>query len=139
MSVRVDPALLRATASLVSAPAPRACEDQNFELPTRLFAAMALMLFGFLAILAVGLSSPGLVVPMAINFIFLAAFFAVPAIFVTASGKENRALRWSEFMDRGVITATGHASGAEAAVLMLMLPFFILCWSIAIVMIAATV
>lgn len=139
MSVRIDPDLLQSEARLVVAPNRRACEDHSFELPTGLYVAMAALLFGFLAVLAAGLSSPGLVVPMAINFVFLTAFFAVPAIFVRTSREGNIPSSWARFMDRGIETATGHSSGKEAAVLMLMLPAFIFCWALAIVTIAALV
>ncbi len=139
MSVRIDPKLLVADARLVPAPLQRACEDHGFELPTGIYVAMAALLFGFLAVLAVGLANPNLIVPMAINFIFLAAFFAVPAIFVRASPGGKRALRWSEFMERGVETATGRSSGGQAVVLILLLPALIFCWSLAIVAIAALV
>lgn len=139
MSIRVDPNLLKAEAVLVPAPRQRACEDHSFELPNGLYMAMAGLFFGFLAVLAVGLSSPGLIVPMAINFIFLTAFFAVPSIFVRTTRDGSRASSWTRFMDRGIDTATGHNSGREAAILMLLLPTFIFCWSLAIATIAAFV
>ena len=136
MSVRVDPALLKSQAQIVAAPAQRACEDHGFELPTGLYVAMAALFFGFLAVLAVGMSSPGLIVPMGINFAFLTAFFAVPAIFVRSAG-DTRATSWTRFLDEGIMTATGHSTGKEAAVLVLVLPVFIFCWALAIVAIAA--
>jgi hypothetical protein len=139
MSVRVDPKLLVAEATIVPPPSQRACEDHSFELPTGLYAAMAALLFGFLAVLAVGLADPGLVVPMGINFAFLAAFFAVPAIFVRTANDGKGSLSWSRFMAHGIETATGHSSGKEAAVLILMLPALIFCWALAIVAIWAAV
>ena len=139
MSVRIDPKLLQAEVRLVPPPVKRACDDHSFELPTGIYLAMAALLFGFLVVLAAGLANPGLVVPMAINFAFLTAFFAVPAIFVRASHEGKRSLRWSQFMARGIETATGHSSGREAVVLILMLPAFIFCWAIVIVAINALV
>jgi hypothetical protein len=124
---------------IVLSPAPRACQDQSFELPSVLFRAMAALFFGFLAVLTIGLAEPHLVVPMGVNFFFLTAFFAVPAIFVGAAHGESRALRWSEFMRKGIQTATGHSSGREAVVLILILPALIFLWAIAIVTIAALV
>ena len=139
MSVRIDPKLLHPDAAIVPPPAQRACDDHSFELPTGIYAAMAALLFGFLAILAVGLADPGLVVPMGINFVFLTAFFAIPAIFVGAANDGKSSLSWSQFVRKGVETATGHSSGKEAAVLILMLPALIFCWAIAIVAIWAAV
>ena len=139
MSVRVDPLQLQAEALVVPAPNQRSCQDHSFELPTGLYVAMGALFFGFLGVLAVGLPTPGLIVPMAINFVFLAAFFAVPAIFVRSANTDGRAKNWTRFMDRGIETANGHSSGKEAAVLMLVLPVFIFGWSLAIVTIAAMV
>lgn len=137
MSVHVDPAVLRADARIVAPPAVRACDDHGFELPTGIYAALGSLLAGFLAVLAVGLSTPGLILPMTINFAFLTAFFAVPAIFVRSAHDRTGALRWSQFMRKGIETATGHSSGKEAAVLVLTLPLFIFFWAIAIVAIVA--
>ena len=137
MSVRVDPIQLQADARVVAAPNERSCQDHSFELPTGLYIAMAALFFGFLAVLAIGLQTPGLIVPMAINFVFLAAFFGVPAIFVRSTKDDSRAKSWSRFMDRGIDTANGHSSGKEAAVLMLVLPVFIFGWSLAILTITA--
>lgn len=139
MSVRVDPVQLKAEARLVAAPVERSCTDHSFELPGGLYAAMATLLFGFLAVLAVGLPTPGLIVPMAINFIFLTAFFAVPAIFVRVSRDKARSSSWARFLDSGIDTATGRCGGKDAAVLMLLLPVFIFAWAVAIVTIVALV
>ncbi|HEU4704344.1 MAG TPA: hypothetical protein VFS45_01345 [Sphingomicrobium sp.] len=140
MSVRQIPAVLLQREEIVEAPAQRASVDHSFEFPTRIYAAMAALLFGFMAVMAVGFAHPRMVVPMAVNFVFLTAFFAVPVIFVTGSPATGRgALSWSDFMSRGVDTATGHCPGREAVVLTLMLPFLILCWGLVVVAIAAFV
>ena len=141
MSARLKPAVLLQRDEIVAPPTQRACDDHSFEFPTGLYAAMAALLFGYMAVMAVGFGAPSLILPMAVNFIFLAAFFAVPVIFVGASPDDlgRRALRWSDFMRLGVDTATGRTSGREALVLVLMLPFLILCWGITVVTIAALV
>lgn len=138
MTRTIDRQQLLSEARIVAAPAvseARACTDHSFELPGALYAVLAALFFGFIAIMAVGFTTPALVVPMGINFAFLTAFFAVPAIF--ASG--NPALRWSEFVRKGIDTATGHSSAGEATVLVLTLPTLLLCWGIAIITIAALV
>jgi hypothetical protein len=108
-------------------------------MPTPLFVAMAALFFGFLAVMTIGFANPGLAVPMAINFVFLTAFFAVPVLFVRAPQGGKTALRWSQFMKAGIETATGHSSGVEAAVLTLLLPLLIFLWAMAFVVIAALV
>jgi hypothetical protein len=67
-------------------------------------------------------------------FAFLAAFFAIPASF-----QQKRGLSWAMFRYKGMQTATGRSSATEATVLVLLLPFLILCFGIAIVSIAALV
>jgi hypothetical protein len=135
----VDHRQLIANDEVVEGPLQRACEDQGFELPGVLYGLMAAFFFGFIAVMAVGFAAPGLIVPMGVNFAFLTAFFAVPAVFVGVANGSSRSLGWSEFMRKGVETATGHSSGASAAVLILMLPFLVLCFAIAVVTIAAVV
>ena len=122
---------------IVPPPQQRACEDHTFEMPVAVYGMMAALFFGFMAVMAVGFSHPEMVVPMAINFAFLTAFFAVPAVVVNVSVDGKRALRWSEFMRKGIDTATGRTSGGEAAILVLLLPFLVFCWAVAIVIIAA--
>lgn len=139
MTSRIDRVKLLARDEIVASPAQRACEDHSFELPPAIFGAMAALFFGFLGVLAIGLAEPQLIVPMGVNFAFLTAFFAVPAIFAGVTKDESRSLRWSEFMRKGIDTATGHSSGSEAAVLVLVLPALIFFWAIAIVTIVALV
>ena len=140
MSVRVDPLLLRADARLVPAPVQRACEDRSFELPPVLHAATFVLFAGFVSVLSLAFANPELAVPWGIFVFFIAAFFTVPALWTRmAPANASRALGWSEFMARNIDTATGHCSGREATVLVLLLPTLILIWSIAIAVIAAIV
>jgi hypothetical protein len=141
MTARYQSQILTARDEIVAPPAPRACQDHSFEMPTAVYGAVGALLFGFMAVMAIGFAHPELVVPMAINFIFLTAFFTVPVIFVTGSPKDvgPKSMRWSEFIRQGLDTATGHTSGSEAIILTLMLPFFIFCWGIAVLVVAALV
>lgn len=141
MTRTIDRKQLLVTADIVAQPVfeQRACEDHSFELPGALYTALALCFFGFLAVMTLGFAAPMLAVPMGVNFFFLAAFFAVPAIFVGASHDTSKALRWADFRRKGVDTATGHSSAGEASVLMLTLPVLILGWAVAVVTIAALV
>jgi hypothetical protein len=135
----IDQAQLVAAHELVESPIPRACEDQSFELPTGIFVAMGLMFVGFVAVLGFAFSGH-MAVSLGVIFAFLAAFFAVPSIFATqARDASSRALRWHEFLDRGIDTATGRTKAGSATVLILALPFLILCFGIAVATIAALV
>jgi hypothetical protein len=140
MTARYSSQTLVAREEIVAPPAPRACEDHSFEMPTGIYVAMALFFAGAIAVLATAFTS-GMVVSYAIVFAFLIAFFGIPVIFVHAAPNDegSKALDWSIFREKGIATATGGTSGVEASMLVLLLPFLILCWAIAIVTIAALV
>jgi hypothetical protein len=126
---------------IVSAPADRACRDQSFELPAPIYIAMATMFTGFVAVLGLAFRGGHMAVVVGVIFAFIAAFFAVPAMFprIAAGETSTRALSWSEFADRGIMTATGHSTAREATTLVLLLPFLILMFGIAVVTIASLV
>ena len=131
-------ASLLAQADVVAEPIQRACTDQSFELPRLLYLAMAFMFAGFVAVLSLSFHGGHMVVNYGIIFGFIAMFFTVPAIFVRTAGKEcTQALTWSEFRNRGIVTATGQTSARDATVLVLLLPFLIMCFGIAVAIIAA--
>ncbi|HVU29656.1 MAG TPA: hypothetical protein VHE36_04570 [Sphingomicrobium sp.] len=124
---------------IVAAPAKRACEDQNFELPTPLYVAMAIMFAGFVAVLSSAFRGGHMAVVYGVIFAFIAAFFAVPALFPAQGPRENRTkpLSLFDFGHRGIMTATGRSSSGEATILVLLLPFLILCFGIAVATIAS--
>jgi hypothetical protein len=139
MTTRQTPDVLTAREEIVAPPAQRACEDQSFELPSGIFVAMGVMFTGFVAVLSFAFSGH-MGVSFAAIFAFIAALNAIPAIFPRMARNGHRgALDWDEFLGRGIETATGRAKAGSATVLVLMLPFLILCFGIAIAMIAAFV
>ena len=96
---------------------------------------------GFVTILTLAFSGH-MAVSFGVIIAFILAFFAVPAIFAHAGTNEqrgSRALDWYEFLDKGVLTATGRCRGSEAAILVLMLPFLIFFFGVAVALIAALV
>jgi hypothetical protein len=126
---------------IVAAPIRRACEDQSFELPTAIYVAMASMFAGFIAVLSFEFRGGHMAVTYGVIFAFIAAFFAVPAMFPGVAPRETRskALRWFDFAHRGIATATGRTTAREATTLVLLLPFLILCFGIAVATIAVLV
>jgi|KBSMisStaDraftv2_1062788.scaffolds.fasta_scaffold320259_2 predicted exporter len=124
---------------IVAAPAKRACEDQTFELPTAIYIAMATMLAGFIAVLSLSFRGGHMAVVYGVIFAFIVAFFAVPALFPGQASEESRtkALSLFDFGHRGIATATGRASAREATILVLLLPFLILCFGISVATIAS--
>jgi len=140
MSVRQFPQVLAERDEIVAAPPQRGCEDHSFELPSAIYVAMGALFFGFVGVLGAASANAALAVPLGVIVAFLIAFFAVPAIFTrTAPAKSSRPLSWSRFAERGIETATGRESAASATVLVLLLPFLIFCFAIAVAAIAALV
>lgn len=139
MTARHNRALLVQQDEIVAPPAPRARDDRTFELPTTLYLATALLFLGFVGVLSLAFRAPEMAVPFGVFVAFIAAFFAVPALWVRMNpqGFGTRALGWDEFMEKGIATYTGRVAGSEAAVLVLILPFLIFLWAIAVAVIAA--
>ena len=140
MSVRIDPQLLHADASIVAPPAQRACEDRTFGLPWGLHAAYFGMFLAYLGIMGLGFPHPEMVLPMAIFVIFTAAFYVVPMLWaVMQPANSSRAMSIGELLARGIAVETGHSSGGAAIAQVLVLPVLILLWGLAVVTIAALV
>lgn len=114
--------------------------DRDFGLPTGLYAVMATLLFGFLGVMTLGFGNPGLILPMAIFAVFMAMFFAVPAMWVRMKPENpQRAMTWARFQREGIMTPFGRTSANAAAVQVLIMPVLIFVWGIAVVTIAALV
>jgi hypothetical protein len=105
-----------------------------------MYVAMALMFAGFVGVLAFSFRS-NMAVSYGVIFAFLTAYFAVPALFprMARGHSATKSLDWSAFREKGISTATGHATSIEATILVLLLPFLILCFGIAVATIAAVV
>jgi hypothetical protein len=72
-------------------------------------------------------------------FAFLAAYFAIPDVFTKMAPRRSKGLSWFDFANKGIKTETGRTSAFEATVLVLLLPFLILCFGIAVAIIAAVI
>lgn len=135
----VDHARLAVSGQIVEEPGQRACEDQTFGLPTGIYVTMAVLFFGSIAVL--GLAFTGrMAVSIGAIVAFLLMFFAVPTLFprMARHGRASAA-KWEEFIDHGIDTATGPTSAGSATVLVLLLPALVLCFAIAVAVIAALV
>jgi len=138
MTDRLLSELLSTRDEIVEAPAQRACEDQSFELPAGIYAAMASLFAGFIGILAFSFRAQ-MAVSYAVVFVFLTAFFAIPTIFTKMPplGSGKKALSWDMFRYKGISADGGHMTAREATILILLLPFLIFCFGVAIATIAA--
>lgn len=140
MVARIRKAEVLAHADIVAAP-QRACTDRTFELPPTLHLATALLFIGFVSVLSFAFRNPEMAVPWGVFVAFIAAGFGVPALWTRMKPESSRtqALTWTRFAEQGIDTATGRTSATEATILVLLLPFLILCWAIAIATIAALI
>ena len=146
MSDRFDKELLTARGEVVAAPevlakeAARGCEDRNFGLPPVILLGSFGLFLAYLAVMWVGFAADGLVLPMAVNFIFVAAFAYVPAKWATMKpDHKDKAIPMARFRAAGIDTLTGRTSAREATTLVLLLPACTLFWGIAMTTIAALV
>ena len=114
--------------------------DRSFELPKGLYVATVAFYLGFLAVMAAGLSTPGLIIPMAIFTLFIVAGFGLPALWtwITPDHK-GRNMSWARLASQGIATHTGRVSARDAAVQVLILPALVFCWGVTTVIIAALV
>lgn len=112
---------------------------RSFDLPNGLFIATVGLYFAFLAVMAAAFADPGLIVPMAIFYIYIIMAFGVPALWVQMKPDHGgKALSWSMFMREGVATHTGQMAGRDATIQVLILPVLILGWGAGIAAIVAT-
>ena len=143
MSDRFDRELLLARGEVVAAPEADQrpyCKNRNFGLPPALLLGSFACFFAYLGIMWVGFAADGLVLPMVVNFIFVAAFAFVPAKWATMKpAHRDRAIDMAHFRAVGIETETGRTPAGEAATLVLLLPACILFWGIAMTTIAALV
>ena len=139
MTTRVKTEILVARDELVAAPLERASTDQSFELPKGLYIAMAALFAGFIGVLSLSFRGGHMAVAYGVIFAFIAAFFAIPALFPAMAPDRRKTLSWAMFRMRGIQTATGRSSAGEATVLVLLLPFLIFCFGMAVAAIAMIV
>ncbi|MBC2778463.1 hypothetical protein [Parasphingopyxis marina] len=104
--------------------------ERPWELHPALFVATGGAYVAFLALLGSVTMSEGLVMPFAIFFVFLAAFFGVPIMFARVAPRgEGRFQSWSEFLSEGIDTASGRLTGRSAAAQVLVVPAMLVGWA----------
>ena len=113
--------------------------DRNFGLPTTLYGATIACYLGFLMIVGTAFANPVLAIPLAIIVLLIVAFFGVPAIWTRLKGNVSEPQAMGEFESRGIMTNTGRLSAGEASAQVLVLPVLLVCWGIAVAVIAAIV
>lgn len=145
MSQLVQDKIARGEARIVEAPKGKSTPrhqietDQNFGLPTSLYAITVGCYLGFLAITWAAFAAPMLAIPMVIFALFIVAGFGVPTIWTRLKGNTTKPLTMGQFEVQGIQTHTGICRPRDAAVQMLILPVLIVCWGLAVAIIAGVV
>jgi hypothetical protein len=141
MSHIVHDLLARGDARIVAQPeaAPRhqVETDRNFGLPTALYGATVGGYLGFLVIVGSAFANPVLAIPMAIFVLFIIAGFGIPALWTRLAGNTSEPQTLGEFEARGIMTATGRLAARDATIQVLILPVLLVCWGLAVAVIAA--
>ncbi len=114
-------------------------KDRNFGLPTALYGTTIACYLGFLLIVGTAFANPVLAIPMAIIVLLIAAFFGVPAIWTRLRDNVSEPETLGEFETRGIMTNTGRLTARDATTQVLILPVLLVCWGLAVAVIAAIV
>ncbi|MEM6909760.1 MAG: hypothetical protein AAF494_13890 [Pseudomonadota bacterium] len=147
MSEHVKEIIARGDARVVAAPTAEAqCTprhqvevDRQFEMPSAFYGLTVGLYLAFIGVLFAGLSTPGLIIPMAIFAIFIIAGFGVPAIWTRLKDNPSKPLSIGKFQKAGIMTCTGRLAPRDAMIQMLLLPALIFLWSLVVITIAALV
>lgn len=113
--------------------------DRNFGLPSALYGATIACYLGFLVIVGSAFANPVLAIPMAIIVLLIVAAFGVPAIWTRLRDNVSEPETLGEFETRGIMTNTGRLTARDATTQVLILPVLLVCWGLAVAVIAAIV
>ncbi len=113
--------------------------DRNFGLPSALYAGTVAGYLGFLLVVGSAFANPVLAIPMAICVVFVIAGFGVPTLWTRLAGNASEPQTLGEFETRGIMTNTGPLKARDAAIQVLILPVLLVCWGLAVAVIAAVV
>ncbi|WP_086734442.1 hypothetical protein [Erythrobacter colymbi] len=113
--------------------------DRNFGLPTALYGATVAGYLGFLLVVGTAFANPVLAIPMAIFVVFIIAGFGVPALWTRLAGNTSEPQTLGEFEACGIQTNTGRLAAKDATIQVLILPALLVCWGLAVAVIAAVV
>ena len=136
MSKHAAETKLAEVARIVEAPKVHHKVDRTFELPAGLYLMTAGAYLGFIGLMAVLFMTGGLAIPLVVIALFIVMAFSIPAMW-TGLGEDDgaRRLSWSNFQSKGFMTHDGPITATAASVQVLILPFAILVWGLAIAVI----
>lgn len=124
MSAYHSVAALEQKAEIVPAPALRRNRHEYaFDLHPGVHAMVIIAWLAFVGILVAAFMGPDLIVATGIFFIGVASLFVTPGLWARVKGDDGLPRQsWSEFMEEGVATNTGHLRAGEALSQIMILP-----------------
>jgi hypothetical protein len=139
MTTHLSTPAITAIADLREAP-PQTMVDRSFGLPTLLYGLTVGSYFAFLAIMAIGLATRELIIPIGICVVYITMAFGVPSLWARMKpDHRSRPQSMGQFSLYGIETYTGRVTARDAMIQVLILPVIILFWGVAVVIIAALV
>lgn len=112
-------------------PAPTSGDNARYwELHPALFMMQAGCFVTFLGLLVGAASDSGLAVPATVMLVFMAMFFAVPAVLAAhAPAKRGKRVSWQRFLNEEMMTGSGKLTGRSAAIQILTVPVLLVGWA----------
>lgn len=138
MTKLISPTAIDALADRVALPRHNRME-RTFDLHPALHVAVFGGFALYLAIMWAAFHERSLVIPFAIFFFFLAAFFVVPAAWVRVESRPGPFATWGDFLREGLESATGHATARETMAQVLIMPVMLVLWGVIVALIRALV
>lgn len=139
MSKHLASAELQQIATATAAPV-RTRTDRSFGLPSGLYFATVGPYLVFIGIMALAFHNPELTIPLVVIAGSIIFGFGVNRAWAKMKPENDSApLSWGQFSGRGIQTLSGHLTASEASIQVLILPVLIVCWGLAIAVIAAVV
>lgn len=112
--------------------------ERVFDLHPAVFAMQLACYAAFLAILGLAFMNRELVVPFGIFVVYVAMYFATPAMWARVKGRaQGRLESWAEFMEGGVQTGSGHLTGGQALAQIMTVPLLLVGFAGSVAVIAA--
>ena len=140
MSAHHSAEILEQKARIVAAPtARRNRHERAFDLHPGVHAMVIGSWFAFVGILAAAFMSPDLAIPVGICFLGVASLFITPGLWAKVKGDDGLPRQsWSEFLEEGVQTYTGHLAAKDALAQIMTLPLLLVGLAVVMAVIKMT-
>jgi len=128
---------LHTAAEIVAPPALPNRVERSFDLHPALHVGVFGGFAIYLGMMWAAFGEHALLIPFAIFFVFLAAFFVVPAMWAKVEARTGPFASWADFQREGFTCETGHLTARETIAQVLIMPAMLLFWGVSIALIRA--